>query len=69
MSARIRTSEPAYRAPVSQWQSERARGTLLPMDSTRRVRAALTNPLVPNKAKHIGICVAVFATMILGVIL
>lgn len=31
MSPRIQTSEPAFHAPVSQWQRERARGTLQPM--------------------------------------
>jgi hypothetical protein len=32
MSPRIQTSEPAYRAPTSQWQRERARGRLQPME-------------------------------------
>lgn len=33
MSPRIQTSEPAYHAPVSQWQRERARGRLQPMET------------------------------------
>ena len=34
MSPRIQTSEPAYHAPVSQWQRERARGRLQPMEQS-----------------------------------
>lgn len=33
MSARFTTSEPPFRAPVSQWQSERARGVLRPLET------------------------------------
>lgn len=33
MSPRIQTSEPAFHAPVSQWQRERARGRLQPMET------------------------------------
>lgn len=31
MSPRIVTSEPAFRAPVGQWQRDRAAGRILPM--------------------------------------
>lgn len=33
MQPRIYTSEGAYHAPVSQWQRERARGRLQPMET------------------------------------
>lgn len=36
MSARIHTSEASYRPPVSQWQAERARGPLQPLQVVRK---------------------------------
>lgn len=59
MTARIHTSEPAWRAPVSQSQMERSRGRIQPMEMTPRAR---------DMAKAIGNAVVLGVTIAAGVL-
>lgn len=60
MTARIHTSEPAWRAPVSQSQMERSRGRIQPMEMTPhgyRVAKAVGNVIVIAAAISGGVLV------------
>jgi hypothetical protein len=73
---RVRTSEPAWRAPATSMQTERARGTIIPLDTPRQsvagqVIGALFNPDVPRR-ERVGsalIAMGVFATGAVGLFL